>query len=139
MNNEASLMIGLRENFESYLEEKVRFEDLELCDQVGLVHTDSVVVFWHLWITACSSVVAERGCFNIPYSSLIGNPTSQTLVRYKKSTIAGSWGKVHAHVGNVITLLDKLITGQTNSSNAARQKVTKHFDGLQFPHRLGIL
>ena len=145
MDNEASLMTGLREHFKSYLVEKVHFEDLKLCDQISLVHNSTAFLgvhgsgLVHLWWLREGASIYELE----PHYE-IGNPTFQILARltgrrYKKSTIAGGWGKVHAHVGNVITDLDKLITWQTNSSNAARQKVTKHFDGLPFPHRIGIL
>jgi len=146
MDNEASLMAGLKEHFKSYSIQKVHLEDLELCEQIRLVHNASVFFgvhgsgLVHLWWLR-----EEASIYELEPHYELGNPTFRTLARlagrrYKKSMVVGGWVKVHAQVSNVIRDLDQLITGQMNSSNAGSQKVSKRqIDGLHHPYRIVIL
>ena len=146
MDNEDNLVAGLRKHFNSSVVQKVHFEDLGICEQVGMVHNADVYLgvhgsgLVHLWWLREGAVVYELE----PHYE-VGNPTFRTLARlsgrkYKKSSIGGGWGKVHARVDDIVADLEKLTARRNSSDGSDNDRVAQSLrESLQFPYRLGIL
>ncbi len=146
MDNEGSLIAALKKHFNNFTVHQVYLEDLSFCEQVNLVHNADVFLgvhgsgLVHLWWLRDNAVVYEME----PHYE-ISNPTFRTLARlagrrYKKSIIAGGWGKVHAHVGNIVADLDKLVSGQNSSFSTQSKSSRIPANKFQFfPHRVGVM